>query len=293
MPRNLVDDAGSFPAQTSPVAGEPRTAGSVETPFQRAANRVAYVKRRLDIVQVNDEGVRRLRSVPSLSALKTVTDRPDGTIIEVSGVGLYRFDGASALGELAPLVIAPTGAATGRWLVHDYGQLNVANGIPRLDGSGRLPTERLAASGGGQKIKGESVANGLVALVTKSTTSTSYTSSGTYTDVSSSDVVLNMIAGDRAVLVGQGYQYRDDLTDQKHFTRWVAVQPNMTVAPIAASEQWSFNENSNEETPISIGTYFVATMDGLHTLKMQHKNSGSGGSVAVASINVIALHFRP
>lgn len=164
MPKNLSSTGLSFPAQTTPVAGEPRTGGSIETPLQNASDRTEYLKRRLDYVQVDGEGVRRFRRFASLLALKSSTDHVDGTIAFVAGVGLYEYVAASELVEASPVVITPTdvGVGAGRW-VHDvYGTMNAANGVPQLDASGKLPTARLAETTGAGKLDGTSIAWGTV-----------------------------------------------------------------------------------------------------------------------------------
>lgn len=164
MPKNLTDDPSIFPTQTSPLAGEPRTAGSVETPFQNAANRAAWLRDRLDNIDPTREGARRLRRFASIATLRASGDYPDKTIAQVDGVGIYQFDALSTATAAEPFVVTPTavGVGAGRWIWSAFGSLNVANGIPQLDGTGLLPTARLAGADG-TKIRANSVRNGLVA----------------------------------------------------------------------------------------------------------------------------------
>lgn len=297
MPKSLVGSAGSFPTQTAPFAGEARTAGSVETPFQNAADRAEFLKERLLYLDPTKEGLRRFRSVASIAALQALTDRPDGTVIEVAGVGLYRFDASSSATELSPLVVKPTdiSSGSGRWLVHGYGMLNAPYGIPTLDASGRVANARLAASGGGSKILGASVANGIVDVYTASAAAAMSTTSVAYVNVGSISVVFTLEIGDRVLIFGQAVGYQQDLTPAKHFTQWLVTKPDASTATVAASETERKPAALNEPESIAIGTYFTATTAGAHTFVFQQKSeAGSGGAtVSIKNLNVIALHVRP
>jgi hypothetical protein len=298
MPKNLTGATGSFPTQTCPIGGEPRAAGGIETAFQNAADRTEHVKHRLYHVDPTKEGVRRIRSVASVTALQAVTDRPDGTVIEVAGVGLYRFDTTSVLAELSPLVIKPTAiipADPGRWLVHGYGALDIANGIPTLDANARIATSKLASSGGGSKILGANVVNGLLDLFTSSSAGPHNTTSTTYVTVGPIEVSFTMSIGDRAIILGQAYGQQNDLTPAKHFTQWLVTKPDLSTAAIATSEIERKPGAVNEPEAIPIAIYFTATAAGLHKFVMQQKSEAASGgaTVAIKNMNVIALLVRP
>lgn len=297
MSKNLADDPSTFQPQTSPINGQPRTAESVEAPFQRAANRAAYLKRRLDLIQHDDEGIRRLRSVGSFAELKALADRPDGTICSVANVGLYRFDGASIVDELAPLALRPNTVGPsdpGRWLVHGVGDgmLNVPNGLPTLDGAGRLPTARLAASDGTDRILGKAIKHGLIDVVSK-TVPSALTSSGTFVDVPQASVSLELLAGDRVSVFGAATQYQDDMAGEAHFTRWSVVTPSSVTVHLASTVREHFNELVNRRTTFPVDFSYTAAADGAHTLKMQHRNAGAGGGMALEQIYILAFHLRP
>lgn len=168
MPKNLSSTGLLFPTQTSPVAGEPRTAGSLETPLQNASDRSQFLYDRLLYIDPDKGGARRVRRFASLVAMKGSSDHPDGTIAFVDGIGMYQYIAASELVEASPVVITPTdvGVGAGRWIHAIWGALNAANGVPQLDASGKLPTATLAAANGAGKIAAANVAYGTIQLVT-------------------------------------------------------------------------------------------------------------------------------
>jgi hypothetical protein len=297
MLRNLADDPSDFPVQTAPFAGEPRTAGSVETPFQKAANRTAYLKDRLDNIDPTKEGVRRIRRVASIAALQALVDRPDKTIIEVDGVGLYQFDGESARPELSPMVVKPTAVgdtAPGRWLVAGagHGLLDVPNGLARLDAAGRIPNERLAASAGGAKLLGSNIAFGLIDLYATSAPDPYSTTSSTYVDIPLLQPAFTMLAGDRVLLFGQGVIYQEDLASLPHLVRWVVVKPDASIA-LVGQEVISDPKHTGEYC-VPLNAHYTAAVDGPHSFKLQRRIIGdTTATLSMKNLSVVALHVRP
>lgn len=165
MPKILSPSAGSFPAQTVPIASEPRTAGSVEASLQNAADRTQYLYDRLAYLDPTREGVRRLRSFASEAALKASTDYQDGTIAIVGTRAIYRYDAASTAAPSSPWALQPDdNPGAGRWRPLAVGGdlFGAANGVPTLNANGRIATELLEASGGSSRIAQTSIAMGTV-----------------------------------------------------------------------------------------------------------------------------------
>ncbi len=297
MPQNLVDNNGSFPAQTAPVAGEARTAASVVTPLQNAADRAAFLKAKLDFIDPTATGALRIRHVASIAALQAVTDLTEATAIVVDGVGLYLYAPTSTATANSPFVVTPTsvGGGAGRWIWEAYGSLDIANGIPKLDSSGRVPTARLAASEGNAKIQPAYVANGLVGIYTSSATGPFSTTSTSYVNVGSIAPAFTMEVGDRVIILGQAYGYQQDLTPAQHFTFWQVTKPDLSTASVAESGFTRKPSALNESGSIPIGTYFQASTAGLHTFRMQQKSevASGGATVTILNMNVVALHLRP
>jgi hypothetical protein len=297
MPKTLTDNSATFPAQTAPAGGESRTATSIETPLQNAADRAAYLKARLDIIDYTGDGVRLIRRVDSLNALKAITDLTEKGIIFVDGIGLYQYLSGSTAPALDPLVVPPTimGGAPGRWLWEGHGSLDIADGIPRLDGNARLATTKLAASGGGAKILAPSVVNGLVGTFCASAAGPATTTSTTYVTVTGSTITLTLEIGDLVVIVGQAEKYQQDLTPAIHYTQWLVTLPSAATATVAQTETRNKADALNEYASLSIGTYYTASAAGSHSFALQQKSeAGSGGAtVAVKNLNVVALHVRP
>jgi len=296
MPKNLVGDTTNFPTQTAPLGGESRTSASVETPFQNAADRTAWIKARLDYIDPSGNGARRLRNVESIAQLRALTDLTSGVCI-VDGIGLYVYRGASTATAREPFVITPTsvGGGAGRWEWEALATLNVAYGLPQLDADARLPTSRLAAAGGGSKILGASVANGLVDLYTSSAAGPYSTTSTSYVTVGSIAVAFTMVAGDRALIFGQAFGYQQDLTPAQHFTQWLVTKPDASTAVVAESEMKTKASALTEYVPRPFGTYYTAVADGVHTFVLQQKTEGASGgaTVSIANMNVVALLVRP
>lgn len=297
MPKTLTSDGLTFPAQTSPVGSESRTGNSIETPLQNASDRSAFVKLRLDNIDPTGEGARRVRRVTSIAALQAVTDLTDLGVILVDGVGFYQFSAASTATALSPMVVTPTsvGGGPGRWLWEALGSVDIANGIPKLDGNARLATNKLAASNGGSKILPANVSNGLIGIYTTSAAGPATTTSTSYVDVGGSSFAFTLEIGDIVLIGGQAYAYQADLTPAVQYTKWVVTTPTPATVTLGASELFIKGSALNEYTPMSVGTYFTCSVAGSHTFKLQQRSeAGSGGAtVGIANLNIFAQHIRP
>lgn len=293
MPKNLTDDASVFPTQTAPLAGEPRTAGSVETPFQNAANRAAWLKDRLDNIDPTREGARRLRRFASIAALRASGDYPDKTIAQVDGVGIYQFDAAATALAAEPFVVTPTaiGAGAGRWLWSSFGALNVANGIPQLDGSAKLPTALLAASDG-VKITAPNVRNGLLDIQMVFELATYSTSSGSFVDIPAPSIALNLAVGDRVLLMHSFSAFLGTGAGASDFgqTQIAVVTPALSTLGISGASATVRSRNGNET--YHLHTIYTAGAAGSHTFKPQYL-SQSAQPFNVQFQTFTALPYRP
>jgi hypothetical protein len=287
MPKNLSSTGESFPTQTAPIAGEPRTAAGIELPLQNSADRTAYLKDRLDFLDATKEGARRLRRFASIAALKASTDHDEGTVAQVDGVGLYQYDSASAVAELSPLVLAPTdvGGGAGRWLVVGYGMLDVANGIPKLDGSAKLPTARLAAADGDGRIVASAVRNGLVDLQFLTITSASTTST-TLVDISGTLSVTAAI-GDR-LEISLSCKARNTSGGAEGQLKIVLTQPDTNPLAVDAMD---FNVASDTNVRCAVGIAPL-TQNGIHTVKLQHR-AISTGTMNTDAVRIVTRLWRP
>jgi hypothetical protein len=208
MPKFLTGSAGTFPAQTAPLASEPRTAGSVEAAMQNAADRTQYLYDRLMYLDPARAGARRLRTFTTEAALKASTDYQDGTVAAVGERAIYRYDASSALAPASPWTLRPDDnpAGNGRWrvLAAGVGLFGAENGIPTLDASGKIPTSSLAASGGGARILQTSLATGRVVdtMIDGSAIATSV-AAGVSAIVAGLSVSASAQVGDRLVYMAQ------------------------------------------------------------------------------------------
>jgi hypothetical protein len=293
MPKQLTADPTHFPAQTSPVSGESRTASSVETPFQNAADRSAWVKARIEYVDPSGDGARRLRRVASIAALRALTDLTDGVCI-VDGVGLFAYLSGSTITEAEPFVIKPTsvGGGSGRWVWDSSGSLGAANGIVQAGSDGFVPTAKLSASGGGAKILGASIVNGLVGLSVASYAGPFTTTSASYVDVGTVSAAFTAEINDIIILLGQAFMRQDDGSAATHVTRWQVTKPDTSNALVGASEVEHIPAANTQPIGLPIGAFYTAVAAGTHTFKLQQKISG-GVTGAVKNVNLVALHLRP
>lgn len=285
MPKNLTADTASFPTQTAPLAGEPRTAGSLETPLQNAADRTGYLKDRLDNIDPTREGVRRLRRFASIAAMRASVDYPDKAIAQVDGVGIYQFDAASLATAAEPLIVTPDAiSGNGRWLWSAYGALNVANGLPQLDGSGKIPLSLLDVSDG-TRILAPSVRNGIVDFKYGEDAVGATTSSSTFVDVSSPQLSFSAQAGDY-IRVWAACTHSSTVSSSS--VRLAVTKPDTTTAAVGFVRSGAPGGNA----PISLAGVYVVSAAGAHVIKLQHSRS-DGGTCTTADITLLADLIRP
>lgn len=148
MPTNLTGNPATFPTQTAPVGGDPRTASSVSTPLQNAADRTEYLKSIAD-AHGGVDGVRYIRRYASLTALRASTDHVANSYVMVDGLGMYRFD--TSINGAIPLafinIVKPDDvldASFGRWVHTLYsGYAGQAYGAASLDDLAKVPVAQL------------------------------------------------------------------------------------------------------------------------------------------------------
>lgn len=294
MPSNLSSTGATFPTQTAPAAGEARAASSVATPLQNSTDRTQYLKRRLDLIQTDDEGVRRIRRVASVAALQAVTDHVDATIIEVASVGLYQFDGASVLPHLAPRIVQPTDIpmGAGRWvmLAPGYGMLDVANGVPALDTNGKLPTARLAASDISGRIVGAEIKNGLVDFQTKYYASSPTTPSITWVDLDTPSFIISAKNGDKLKITASLFAKNDADNEAHHAeVRLVMVSPSAAVTMIPGTFY-----RTGKSAFTTIFGFAGINADGDWQVKLQYKVGATAtGNAQVTVVTIGSELYRP
>lgn len=145
MPTNLTGNPASFPTQTAPVGGDPRTSSSVATPLQNAADRSEFLNDRLLHIDPLKEGVRRFRSFASVAALKATTDHVDNTLAYIDQFGVFVYDSASVIANDDVNLIQPASLpAAGRWVRTDRDQQGIALGAPGpLTSSSKVPDSQI------------------------------------------------------------------------------------------------------------------------------------------------------
>lgn len=290
MPKSLTDDAASFPTQTSPLAGEPRTAGSVETPFQRAANRAAWLKDRLLYIDPDKGGVRRPRRFASIAAMKASTDIPVGTTALVDGVGTYQFI-ADRTDELDPVVVRPTSIGPsdpGRWIVVGvgFGLLGAANGVPKLESDAKLEGPALQICDGAGRVTQDNIVRGVIdqawldvnanTLIAQSPTWEIVT--GSAIDTTTDTTVGDVIVVDYQVLAGP---VAGDVVG----LRVQIVKPDLSTVEYVATAYKSPTGGFAMMVPLMRN--ILATQNGSHTVRLQANGSNTNTSTATIS-NVVA-----
>lgn len=292
MPKNLSSTGQSFPTQTSPQAGEVRTAASVETPFQNAADRTAYLRDRLDFIDPTKEGVRRIRRIASVAELQEVTDRPDGTVVKVDGGEQYQFLAANIEAERLPFVVKPTDIvhpAPGRWVARALTTelLNVANGVPQLDENAKVPGTRLAICDAQGRVIGSNVVNGRAQFVTSfSTVNNIIPTDTTFRNVNGSSVSLTLAVGD-LVLVSYEVTFSAGTSTEIDQLRIHLTKPDTSTE--TASLTWTSTGHIGPQRIRLMRQYSVPTGGaGSHTFVLQAAGAANvSGSSNVTNVNTV------
>lgn len=294
MPKNLTGNSSLFPTQTCPVAGEPRTSGSIETPLQNAADRTQCVYDRITFVDPTREGVRRLRRFASIADLKAATETPGGTVAIVDGVGIYQYDSASTAPELSPMCVKPTGVGTdpGAWLVAGVGSgmLNAPNGVAQLNGAGKVPTSLLADGDANGRIVAGAVRNG-IANVQRVTFKGPHTTVMTsFQAIPETAFSVSMLAGDLLTIAGRAVARNDDGTSVAHSMEWQASPPAGGGVSLGAFTVVS--SDAHQDAAIPIASAYQASAAGVHTFVLRH-HGANGHAVAISDAFALATLMRP
>lgn len=144
MTQTIDAAADTYSDQNLPLPsnGEPNTIDSILPAFQQLLDGVRYVRDALFDAAAASGGARKLWTFASTAALKAETAQADGHLAFVRDTGIYRFHAAGAEGESLPWIVAPT-VGGGRWKHVLLGLLDVAAGLPKLDGDAKVPLARV------------------------------------------------------------------------------------------------------------------------------------------------------
>lgn len=112
--KNLTANGTTFPIQRTPTDGDAGAEASFEPPYQDAANRTEYLRNLVESL-----GVRKVRTVTTVAALKAMTGVVTGDIAMLTAGGtrgLYVFDAGTTLAQDFPPFGYQGQAVAGRWL---------------------------------------------------------------------------------------------------------------------------------------------------------------------------------
>lgn len=291
MPTNLTANPAAFPDQSTPVIGEPRTAGSVETPFQNAADRTAYLKDRLDHLDANREGARRLRHFANIAALQASVDIPNASVCVVDELGIYQYFAASIAVEAHPAVIKPTsvGVDPGAWIAIGIGLggFNTANGLPQLDGSAKVPTSRVACGDAQGRIVAGTVRGCVADFQSQFSGGLPQTTSGSFVDVSAPQITVPAVEGDR-LKISMSTRAFNLTTGKLAQYQVIVVNPDASVNVVDGSPQYF---TSADEPRAGVFSYPI-NATGDYLVKLQQKQV-DGGTSALTGITLITELYRP
>ena len=279
MPTNLVGNPASFPTQTAPVGGDPRTASSVSTPLQNAADRSEYLKDRLIFLDPNQEGVRRIRNVTGgPAAIQALTDHSDGDfILEMSTGFLYQYFASSAATVTTYGIIKPTDVVgNGRWISSLLtGGVGFSELLPGpLNASGDVPATQILD---GIRAKATYVSG--PTITTTSVTHVDMTGfEATITGVVAGDIVTAEYCLGIAPAAGSVVSLRPKVTDPALVTTTVY------------DDIWAREGLGASREDIQSGTFhFVSTLSGTYKIFWQWYSASGGLASAIRrSLHVTA-----
>jgi hypothetical protein len=239
MPTILTETATFDATVPTPDDGEGATGAGLDGMAQPLANRTQYLKAKVDA-----DGVPRIARSADITALKAVTGMVTEDLRYVPGNGLYRFDSASATGELLPWVVQPN-AGSGRWH-HMLDALRGTN-LATLTG-GQLEQSSIY-----QTIATVHAFDAGIGTTLFSTAGSSFITSGTYGFVD----VPNCIASDILIIDAQ-----------VTLTAGGTPPTNFTDCRLRVSE-----DNAGTPTPVDIGqTRVRAYGAGLHSRSLHARH---------------------
>jgi hypothetical protein len=130
MPSILTENASFDAPVTVPSDGDAATVASIIDSLQALTNRSKYLQQLCEA-----SGVKIVRSVANITALRALTGMANQELCLVGNVGLYTFDNVGTDADFAPYVVVPT-SGPGRWrnAVWQYVDAGGASGTsPRFD----------------------------------------------------------------------------------------------------------------------------------------------------------------
>lgn len=293
MPQNLTGVPGSFPVQRAPLPDEPRTAGSVATPYQDSANRTQYLYDRLLFLDPVKGGVRRLRRFANVAALMAATDHTDGTVCTVRGIGVYEYDASFGGAHDGVMYVKPTdvGGGIGAWVMFLASTVGAPKGIAQLDNAGKIPVSYLAFTDSANRIRSEEVRNGIISTrVIDAPGPVTVADGGALVDLTDLQMSFNLNVGDRLVvnLAVRAYIGAGDTN---------ARITGKVVAPsFAATERLCgyYCANGSEVFPLIIPCLFAFTAveNGTHTF-VAAAQCNTGADYEIQHVGGVAHAIRP
>jgi hypothetical protein len=283
MPVTITDDPTSFAAVTAPSASDLINVADIQTTAQKLADRTAGNKARLDAVApgsgASPGGVSVLRHVATIAALEALTGaaKIEGGFCYVDNVGLYQYFAATDTND-PPFQIAATDG-TGGWELSAFGALDIANGVPRLNGSARVDAAK--------------VVNGIIATAGAvfGTVGSAYgtTTSTTYVDIGAgpAQVVLSSAAVGDVLMVRASVPF---------------LAPSSAGGKLALTVTDSAGTNIVQEVSIPVNETatqtllgrYVVTHSGTQTVKARYLSlSGAATQTANGVLSLDAMMIRP
>jgi hypothetical protein len=274
MTTTLVE-AAAYADVVVPAAGEPRTAASIQAPFQTLTNRTKWLKDEIVEVAAYSSGITKFRQAADITALKAITSSSyaDGQVCFVLGYGVYHYTAASAASVSEPWIVKPDDVAgNGRWLHAEY-LLKAANsGLATLNSSGKLTSGQLE-----NRIVAMGIASG------------SYTTTGAEADMTSITTTLTgLLTGDKVFVdFSAGVVGADASTG--------GLSKLRVVLPDTSTSDHASTASIIGTTTIYLcqALNYTCVQDGSHTFKMRGSLVGGGVSGAWSNIQFRVVAVRP
>jgi hypothetical protein len=290
--KNLTGNASAFVTQRAPEGGEPRTAQNIEAALQDAADRSAYLQDRVNYLDPDRAGATRIRREVSVVALKASTNHSSRVVCYVDGVGIYQYDATSTAADASPFVIKPTdvGVNPGAWILSGFGALDVANGIPKLDGSAKLPDARLALLDSALRVPAVKLRNGIVDQRSALFAGPYSTTSTSYVGPSPGSIWLEFPAALQGDVLFGFINYR--LGNSGADSSWFQVETAMGLTVEAVPN----SEAGHPEPEISRQCFTfvkVVSAPGTNPLLILPRFKATGGTASISDIHISGLLLRP
>lgn len=279
MPVNLTDNVGNYPPNlTSPADGDDADEISISTAFQKVADRTSTLKQRIDNVAPTSAGVEKIQQFASVAALKATlaADRAANEWAHIINYGLFEWDAGSSATPDDRFVIKPTdvGGGSGRYRYVAHSYLDVASGIPTLDGAARVVASK--------------VRSGIVARGMRSSGSL-YTATPTLADIVGEVIDLDGLkAGDEVSAWGSLFG-----TSASVPGGIVSVVLRNKTAASDVKERWvEVNATSGGGGAYrAFSLHFVILADADYSVRLRRETAPNAATVA--DINWQAMAVRP